>query len=58
MAKTLTYIVFVLYPVAGSISMRAQETFRCKASVDKNQILIGEPIRFSDRREIAHGFGK
>src|SRR5450755_2623775 len=45
MAKTLTYIVCVVALLAGNMAF-AQETPSIKASVDKNQILIGEPIRF------------
>lgn len=45
MAKTLTYIVCVAALLAGNMAF-AQETPSIKASVDKNQILIGEPIRF------------
>ena len=47
MAKTLTYIVFFWILLVGSNQARAQEIPVVKASVDKNQILIGEPIRFS-----------
>jgi len=47
MAKTLTYIVFVWTLLAGSSRVLAQEVPVIKASIDKNQILIGEPIRFS-----------
>jgi hypothetical protein len=47
MAKTLTYIVSFLILLAGNIPARAQEIPTIKASIDKNQILIGEPIRFS-----------
>jgi hypothetical protein len=47
MAKTLTYIVSLLILFAGAGSAWAQETPTVKASIDKNQILIGEPIRFS-----------
>ena len=47
MAKTLTYIVFVWILLAGSNRAFAQEIPVVKATVDKNQILIGEPIRFS-----------
>ena len=47
MAKTLTYIVCMVILLAGSSPVKAQETPIVKASVDKNQILIGEPIRFS-----------
>jgi BatD DUF11 like domain len=46
MSKTLTYMVCMLILIAGN-SARAQEVPIIKASVDKNQILIGEPIRFS-----------
>jgi hypothetical protein len=45
MAKTLTYIVCVVTLLAANRTF-AQETPSIKASVDKNQILIGEPIRF------------
>jgi len=47
MAKTLTYIVFFLILLTGALPLCAQEIPTVKASVDKNQILIGEPIRFS-----------
>jgi hypothetical protein len=47
MAKTLTYIVFMGILLAGSGSALAQETPVVKVSIDKNQILIGEPIRLS-----------
>jgi hypothetical protein len=47
MAKTLTNIVCILLLLAGSSSARAQEYPTVKASVDKNQVLIGEPIRLS-----------
>ncbi len=47
MAKTLTYIVCMMMLLAGGSPANAQETPVVKASVDKNQILIGEPIRFS-----------
>ena len=47
MAKTLTYIVSLLILLAGNSRAYAQETPVVKASTDKNQILIGEPIRFS-----------
>jgi hypothetical protein len=47
MAKTLTYIVSCMLLTAATLSVRAQETPIVKAAVDKNQILIGEPIRFS-----------
>ena len=45
MAKSLTYIVCVAALFAGNRTF-AQESPSVKASVDKNQILIGEPIRF------------
>jgi len=47
MAKFLTYIVCLLILLAGACPASAQETPSVKASVDKNQILIGEPIRLS-----------
>src|SRR5580704_15133075 len=47
MAKTLTYIVCIGILLAGSNLAMAQETPAIKASIDKNQILIGEPIRLS-----------
>jgi hypothetical protein len=47
MAKTLTYIVCIGILIAGSSLAQAQETPDIKASIDKNQILIGEPVRFS-----------
>ena len=47
MAKTLTYIVCLGILIAGSNLAQAQETPDIKASIDKNQILIGEPVRFS-----------
>src|ERR1700693_6610742 len=47
MAKTLTYIVWIGILLAGSSLAQAQETPEIKASIDKNQILIGEPVRFS-----------
>jgi hypothetical protein len=47
MAKTHIYIVYFLILLAGVIPSWAQETPTVKASIDKNQILIGEPIRFS-----------
>jgi hypothetical protein len=46
MAKSLTYIVSILFLLTGSISVFAQGP-SVKASVDKSEILIGEPIRFS-----------
>src|ERR1700733_10447738 len=47
MAKSLTYIVFLLTLIMGSFPAWAQETPTVKAAVDKNQILIGQPIRFT-----------
>jgi len=47
MAKTLTYIVFFTLLLARSLSLSAQEIPTVKASVDKNQILIGEPIQYT-----------
>jgi len=47
MAKSLTYIVCLLTLMMGFFSAWAQETTLLKAAVDKNQILIGEPIRFT-----------
>ena len=47
MVKSLTHIVFILILFFAFIPARAQETPSVKASIDKNQILIGEPIRFN-----------
>jgi BatD DUF11 like domain len=47
MAKSLIYIVYCWILLAGSATLHAQETPVVKAAVDKNQILIGEPVRFS-----------
>lgn len=47
MANPLTNIVCVLLLLTGSGSARAQENPVVKVSVDKNQILIGEPVRLS-----------
>lgn len=47
MLKTLTYIACCLILVTGSFVANAQETPSVKAAVDRNQILIGEPIRFT-----------
>ncbi len=47
MAKALTYIVSLLILITASFPAHAQETPTVKASVDKKQILIGEPVRFS-----------
>jgi hypothetical protein len=40
-----TFCLFTFF--LGSISAQAQENISVKASIDKNQILIGEPIRLS-----------
>ena len=47
MARIPAYIVFLGILLAGSMTACAQENPEVKASVDKNQILIGEPVRFS-----------
>ena len=47
MVRTLTHIFLVLFLMAGSISLRAQENVTVKAAIDRNQILIGEPFRFT-----------
>jgi hypothetical protein len=47
MVKPLTYIVCGLILLAGCFPVQAQETPSVKASVDKNQILIGEPLRLT-----------
>jgi len=47
MAKSLTYIVFLLILLMGICPAWAQESPSFKAAVDKNQILIGQPIRFT-----------
>ncbi len=47
MAKIPAYIVFLGILLAGCMPARAQENPEVKASVDKSQILIGEPVRFS-----------
>jgi hypothetical protein len=47
MLKTLTYIVCIGILLAGGIPALAQETPVIKAAIDKNQILIGEQIRFT-----------
>jgi hypothetical protein len=47
MAKPLSYIVSFLFLLTAGLSALAQETPVVKSSVDKNQILIGEPLRFS-----------
>jgi hypothetical protein len=46
MAKFLPYIVLFLILFAEASPSWAQETPTVKASIDKNNILIGEPIRF------------
>jgi hypothetical protein len=47
MPKTLPYIVCILMMLAGIGTASAQEVPTIKASVDKNQILIGEPVRLN-----------
>jgi hypothetical protein len=47
MVRTLTHIFLVLILMAGNSSLRAQDNVSVKAAVDKNQILIGEPFRFT-----------
>jgi|SRR5450432_1125068 hypothetical protein len=47
MAKSFLHTFYMLMLLAGSIPVCAQENISVKASVDKNQILIGEPIRLS-----------
>ena len=47
MVKTLAYIVCLGILLAGSGPARAQENPEVKATVDKSQILIGEPFRLS-----------
>ena len=47
MAKTLTYIVCIGILLACSSLAMAQETPVVKASIDKNEILIGEPLRLT-----------
>lgn len=47
MAKSLTYIVLLQILLLGSFPVWAQENPSVKAAVDKNQILIGQPIRFT-----------
>ena len=47
MPKTLTYIVCLVFLFAGPMKLQAQERPIVKAAVDKNQILIGEPLRFT-----------
>src|SRR5580698_1773391 len=47
MAKSLLYIVFLMTLITGVLPVYAQESPSVKATVDKNQILIGQTIRFS-----------
>jgi hypothetical protein len=47
MPKFPTYILFVMTLLAGSLTLRAQEKPTITAAIDKNQILIGEPIRLT-----------
>lgn len=47
MSKSLTYIVCSVLLLAGPQILRAQETPTVKTAVDKNQILIGEPVRYT-----------
>jgi hypothetical protein len=47
MMKTLPYIVCCMFLFAGPGLVHAQETPTIKTAVDKNQILIGEPIRYT-----------
>lgn len=47
MAKAPSYIVSLLIVITAFSPAYAQETPMVKASVDKKQILIGEPVRFS-----------
>jgi BatD DUF11 like domain len=47
MVRTLSNIVCLLILLGCSGSLLAQENISVKASIDKNQILIGEPIRLS-----------
>ena len=46
MPKSLTYIVCILI-LLGNGALRAQENSPVKVSIDRNQILIGEPILLS-----------
>ena len=46
MPKSLTYIVCLFALLAG-LTLHAQETPTIKLSIDRNEILIGEPIRLS-----------
>jgi hypothetical protein len=45
MVKFFFHTLYLLMLLAGSISVCAQENISVKAAVDKNQILIGEPVR-------------
>src|ERR1700751_103555 len=47
MVRFLAYIVFLLILMMGIYPASAQEIPTVKAAVDKNQILIGQPIRFT-----------
>jgi hypothetical protein len=47
MAKSLTYIVLLMILLMEISPAWAQESPSLKAAVDKNQILIGQPIRFT-----------
>jgi hypothetical protein len=47
MARTLLNTLFALILLAAGSTARAQENVTVKASIDKNEILIGEPVRLS-----------
>jgi hypothetical protein len=47
MVRNLLNTFFALILLAASSPLRAQENVSLKASIDKNEILIGEPIRLS-----------
>jgi hypothetical protein len=47
MVRTLLNTLFSLILLVASSRVRAQENVSVKASIDKNEILIGEPIRLS-----------
>ncbi|HZZ74623.1 MAG TPA: BatD family protein, partial [Puia sp.] len=47
MVRSLAYIVFLLFLMMGVCPASAQEVPTVKTAVDKNQILIGQPIRFT-----------
>jgi hypothetical protein len=47
MVRTLLNTLFALILLLASGTTRAQENVSAKASIDKNEILIGEPIRLS-----------